>query len=492
MPKELSLKDSEVRYRRLFEAAQDGILILDARTGLIEDVNPHLIYMLGFSRAEFTKKKLWDVGAFKDIETSQAAFKALQENETIRYEDLPLKTKDGRLIPVEFVSNVYVAGGKKVIQCNIRDITEHRRMENAHLESDARFRRLVEQLPTVIYTNATGEASTPLYISPHIKTLLGYTPKEWLADPKLWSKTLHPEDRQRVIAQASEANKNNKPFNMEYRMVARDGHTVWVHDQYMLVTDLEGQPPFWQGLILDITPRKQADETLRESEERYHRLVETIPDGVVVHSQGTVVFANPASAAIIGAASPAALIGKPVMEFMHPASRELASERIQQALNEQVPIPLGDEVFIRLDGKLIDVEVSAIPFSYAGKPAILTVFNDITERKRAAEAHELIYSQLTNLLNNLPEAVFSFDVIHNKMLQVSPANETVFGYSPDEFMKNGQLWYVNILPEDKTIVDAGYPLLSTGKTIKHQFRILRPDGKTRWIEGIIKPILDGN
>jgi PAS domain S-box-containing protein/putative nucleotidyltransferase with HDIG domain len=489
---ELSLQESEVRYRRLFEAAQDGILILDAGTGMIEDVNPYLVKMLGYSRKEFIRKKLWEVGAFKDIEASQETFKALQENETIRYEDLPLKAKDGRLIPVEFVSNVYLVGGEKVIQCDIRDISELRRKENAHLESDARFRRLVEHLPTVIYTKAVDATRTPLYISPYITTMLGYTPEEWLADPKLWSKTLHPEDRQHVINQANEANKNTKPFDMEYRMVARDGHTLWVHDQFVFVTDLEGQPPSWQGLMLDITARKLADEILRESEDRYQRLVETLPDGVIVHSQGQVVFANPASAAIIGAASPAELIGKPVMDFVHPDSQAQALNRIQQSLKEGVSAPLAEEKFARLDGSLIDVEVSAIPFSYAGKPAMLTVFNDITERKQAAKANELTYSQLTNLYNNLPEAVFSFDVIQNKMLQVSPANKAVFGYSPDEFMKNGQLWYMNILPEDKPIVDAGYALLSEGKTIKHEFRILRPDGKTRWIEGIIKPNLDGN
>src|SRR5436190_22491423 len=95
-----TLQDSELRYRRLFEAAQDGILILDAETGMIEDVNPYLIKMLGYSREEFVKKKLWEVGAFKDIEASKDAVGVLQDREFIRYEDLPLKAKDGRPIQV--------------------------------------------------------------------------------------------------------------------------------------------------------------------------------------------------------------------------------------------------------------------------------------------------------------------------------------------------------------------------------------------------------
>ncbi len=131
------LIESELRYRRLFEAAQDGILILDARTGMITDVNPFLMEMLGYSREEFVEKKLWEVGAFKDIKASQEAFEALQENEYIRYENLPLRTKNGRLVQVEFVSNVYLVGDEKVIQCNIRDITARKQAEEALLKAGA-------------------------------------------------------------------------------------------------------------------------------------------------------------------------------------------------------------------------------------------------------------------------------------------------------------------------------------------------------------------
>jgi diguanylate cyclase (GGDEF)-like protein/PAS domain S-box-containing protein len=136
----LSLENSELRYRRLFEAAQDGILILDAKTGMIEDVNPFLIEMLGYSREEFIEKKLWEVGSFKDIQASKNAFLALQQNEYIRYKNLPLKSKTGKLIQVEFVSNVYVEGDQKVIQCNIRDITERKHAQDALLRSKALFR----------------------------------------------------------------------------------------------------------------------------------------------------------------------------------------------------------------------------------------------------------------------------------------------------------------------------------------------------------------
>jgi PAS domain S-box-containing protein len=120
---ELALEVSELRYRRLFETAQDGILILDANTGKIIDVNPFLLDLLDYPFESMIGLQLWEIGLFQDIAANQAAFEALQTNEYIRYENLPLRTKIGKEIQVEFVSNVYFVGSDKVIQCNIRDIS---------------------------------------------------------------------------------------------------------------------------------------------------------------------------------------------------------------------------------------------------------------------------------------------------------------------------------------------------------------------------------
>jgi putative two-component system response regulator len=122
---------SELRYRRLFEAAGEGILILDAETGQIVDVNPFLTEMLGYSKEEFLDKKLWEIGLFKDVAASKQSFSELQNQKYLRYEDLPLERRDGKLINVEFVSIVYDVDKKKVIQCNIRDITDRKLSEEA-------------------------------------------------------------------------------------------------------------------------------------------------------------------------------------------------------------------------------------------------------------------------------------------------------------------------------------------------------------------------
>jgi PAS domain S-box-containing protein len=119
----LSLEASELRYRRLFETAQDGILILDANTGKIIDVNPFLLDLLDYPFESMIGLRLWEIGQFKDVAANEAAFKKLQTNEYIRYEDLPLRSKAGKEIHVEFISNVYFVGSEKVIQCNVRDIS---------------------------------------------------------------------------------------------------------------------------------------------------------------------------------------------------------------------------------------------------------------------------------------------------------------------------------------------------------------------------------
>ncbi len=114
----------EKRYRRLFESAKDGILILNAENGMITDVNPFLIELLGYSRDEFLEKKIWDLSAFKKIDYAKRLYKELQKKKYVRYEDLPLETSTGKLVHVEFVSNVYQVDKENVIQCNIRDITD--------------------------------------------------------------------------------------------------------------------------------------------------------------------------------------------------------------------------------------------------------------------------------------------------------------------------------------------------------------------------------
>ncbi|MHB8894394.1 MAG: PAS domain S-box protein [Candidatus Geothermincolia bacterium] len=252
--------DSEIRYRRLFESARDGILILEAETGKIVDANPYLMELLGYSLEEFIGKQLWEIGPFKDTKLSKTSFAELKEKRYVRYENLPLETKDGRKADVEFVSNIYLCDHQEVIQCNIRDITARKRRETVLEESEAWYRALYESsIDGFVVAGLEGHI---VEANPAFLDMLGYTLDEARAltyeqlTPKKWHQVELDILRDQVL---------ERGYSDDYEKedIRKDGSLIYISVRRWLIRDEQGKPSGMWAIVRDITERKRYEEQLQ-------------------------------------------------------------------------------------------------------------------------------------------------------------------------------------------------------------------------------------
>lgn len=249
---------SELKFRRLFESAKDGILILDAGTGLIVDINPFLLQLLGYSAVECRGKEIWDIGFSEDVKISKQLFKELQITGYVRYEDIPLKTKQGRAVEVEFVSNVYAVDGVDVIQCNIRDITERKRAE----ESMRRLASIVESSDDAII-GASEEGLIQSW-NPASERLFGYSAEEAVGKN---ISIICPLSLREEQGRLMESVRGGDPVQQhETIRVGKNGRPIPVVVSISQIKSSEGKHIGFSGVIRDITKNKQLETKLRQSQ----------------------------------------------------------------------------------------------------------------------------------------------------------------------------------------------------------------------------------
>lgn len=264
----LALRESEARFRGAFDAASIGMALIGMEDAFLQ-VNPALCAMLGYDDGELLQQTLRAVTLPDDQDLDQEDRQRLVAGEISTYQVEQLfNRKQGEIICIRLTMSLVrgSAGEPRYFVAQMQDITPFKAAGAALREAEARYRTLVEQTPAAVYVDEADFLGACLYVSPRIEALVGRTPEEWTGRDA-WSQMIHPDDRAWVLQRAREANDSGEPFFAEYRFVTPDGRVVWVHDEASLVLNEDGARQCWQGLMVDITDRKLAEEELRRAKE---------------------------------------------------------------------------------------------------------------------------------------------------------------------------------------------------------------------------------
>ena len=431
---ETALRASELRYRRLFESAKDGILILDAETGMVVDVNPFLIVLLGYSREAFLEKKIWELGFFKDIVANQDNFAELQQKQYIRYDNKPLETKDGRRIQVEFVSNVYLVNGRKVIQCNIRDITERDQVEKALRESEKKHRLLFESSRDAILTV---EPSSLKFTSGNPAALKMFGSKNEEEFVSIGLLDMSPDRQPDGRASAEKAREIIKT-------TLREGSHFfeWMHRRIggeefpadVLLTRMERSGKvIVQASVRDITERKRTELVLHREQEFTRTLLDNIADGVVAcDAQGTLVLFNQTARVWHGMD---ALALRPEEWGRHYSLYE--ADGITPLPTESIPLVRAFRGKTVHDAGMVIVAkgqpprhilASGCPFFDAQHNLLgaMVVMRDITKQKREEEERETMLRWQRGI-NLLQQSLLASNPLEDKLKRITDSIIRIFG-----------------------------------------------------------------
>ena len=392
------LREAERRYRTLVEQIP-AITYVDERRGSKDFtswrttyISPQVETILGYSPEEWKHDPdLW--GSLihpDDLERSEHADRHHYETGEPLAMEIRLIAKDGSIhwIRDEAIMVLDDDGSRLWSQGILLDITERKLAEQQLHEAEERYRSLIETIPAATYIDSVAAVSEAIYMSPQVEDIFGYTPEEWLRQPDLWELGVIPEDLPELAAKIERLNHDGVPYEAEYRFRRPDGRVVWVHDQAVVIRDELGVPRFCQGVMFDITERREAEEHLREAEERFRAIVEHVPAGIYVDAPDTsmqAMYVSPQMQDITGIpegewlANPDAWV-----DVLHPEDREDVLERYLATIAAEEP--WSDEYRMRTrDGRTIWVhdEATLIHDDEGRHAMLLGVMSDITERKLA-------------------------------------------------------------------------------------------------------------
>ncbi len=293
---------------------------------------------------------------------------------------------NGEEFPIEASISHIAVEHKKYYTVILRDITDRKRTEDAHQESQRQLSTLIGNLPGFVYRCPNDRDWTFDYLSEGVSDLTGYTVQEYLVQRSTsYSDNTHPGDRERVRQEIQAAVAQRRPYETTYRIFTKLGEvkSVWERGEGIYATD--GTLSYLEGFVTDITERKRAEHLLRQSEERYRRLIAISPYAIVVIRGDRILFANDQAIKLFGAVKADEILGRSVMDLFHPDYHTAIRESIHELVEGRAQVPMLEEKLVTLSGRSVDAEVSAARFVDEEGPAILVMLRDISERKRLQE-----------------------------------------------------------------------------------------------------------
>ncbi len=494
---EEQLRETEVRYRTLVEQIPAVTYVdhpgPDADTWPTLYISPQIETMLGYSHEWVTNPTLrLSILHPEDRDAALASYAAHHATGQPLGQEYRLIARDGRVVWVrdEAVIVRDEDGTPRFAQGFLFDITERKRAEHQLLETEERFRTIVEHTPAITYQEAVGdyEASTGIaYVSPQIERILGYPAERWSTQPGFWSSLLHPDDRERVIRESNRTTEVGEPYIQEFRMIAADGRVVWFHDEALLLRDEEGLPHMWQGVMLDITERKAAEERFREAERMYRVLVENIPAVVyreTLEADPAGFYISPQVETTFGY-TPEEWTWTPDFwaDHIHPEDRERVVTE-EAAVNAARMPYVGEYRLRKKDGSYAWVHDEAtLVEEPGGEPFWQGFLLDITGRKLAESQLSQAQTRYQVLVEHLPAAIYREPVRFDpKDFYISPQALPLFGYSPEEWRAEFGFWRERIHPDDLERVSAiNQTADETGEPYLAEYRFRRKDGSYLWI-----------
>ncbi|MFY9943491.1 MAG: PAS domain S-box protein [Desulfobacterales bacterium] len=365
------LKESETHYRSLFANNHAAMLIIDPDAGAIVDANPAACAFYGWPREALTQKTISDINILsgEQIRAEMAAAVSEQRDHFFFCH----RRADGSVRDVEVLSGPIQVRGRSLLYSIITDITERKRVEEALARSEAFQRAMIACSPVALYSiDAQGNVLT---WNTSAERIFGWKADEVLGRPL----PIVPDDKQPEFKRIRSSLLAGQAFaNLEVVRRKKDGSLVNCSLSCAPIVDEGGAMIGIMGAVEDITERKRGEAALRASEKRFRLLVESAPDAVFVQTDGHFNYLNPAALRLFGAAAPEELTGRPVLERLHPDFREAVRDRMRQVKDKKLMAPRLEEIFLRVDGSPVHVEVSAVPIHYAGSDGALVFARDIT------------------------------------------------------------------------------------------------------------------